>query len=473
MRLFTAALSLLVATSAALAQDPVHARVSGTVTDSVRVKPLADAIVFLTPVGTRAGGIRSAITDARGRFDIDSLLAGRYTIEFTHALLDTLELTLATREIVLVEGGRLSVDLAIPSAASLRTAVCPGITLGKGRGALLGQVKFADDERPLPGASVVVAWVDLPTDRDIAKLFQSQTGSVTANALGQYRFCDLPTDTWLDVQVQIAGRAGSVLRAMIEDSVGVSLMNLSLGSDASVPVRVAGDSTRRDSVTAYFTGTATLTGVVRGAEGRPVADAQVRIADAAAVTRTDSLGRFLLADLPPGTQLLEVRRIGYFAADQNVDLRNGQSSHRDVRLSRVVSLDSVRVVAARLDVRDFELRSKGGLGHFLRASDIAKRGVADIASLVRQMPGFRVEGRGLEARVYSTQASEVRGLRACRANVVIDGNQFLEVGLLNPDDVQAMEFYTTGMGAPPQFASDCGLILIWTKRRRMPATAPP
>lgn len=462
---------LLLALGAAHAQ---MARVTGTVTDSVRVKPLADAIVFLAPVGTQTGAIRSVISDARGRFSIDSVPAGRYTVDFTHALLDTLELTLPPREVVLIEGAQLDVHLAIPSATSLRLAVCPGITLGKGRGALLGQVTFADDDRPLPGASVVVAWVDLPTDRDITRLYQNQAGRVTANALGQYRFCDLPTDTQLDVQIQIAGRAGSVLRAMIEDSVGVYLMNLSLSSDASMPVSSATDSTRRASTpSVYFAGTATLSGTVRSAEGRPVADAQVRLADAESVTRTDSLGRYALTGLPAGTQLLEVKRLGYYAADQNVELRAGEGSQRDVRLNRVISLDSVRVVATRLDLREFELRAKGGFGHFIRADEIAKRGMHDLASLVRQMPGFRVEGRGQDARVYSTQASEVRGLRACRANVVIDGNQFLEVGLLNPDDVQAMEFYTTGLGAPPQFAADCGLIVIWSKRRRMPPTARP
>jgi hypothetical protein len=254
---------------------------------------------------------------------------------------------------------------------------------------------------------------------------------------------------------------------MIEDSVGVSLMNLSLGSDASLPIGKSGSSSA-DVPIPLLTGTATLSGTVRRADGMPVQAALVRIADAAPVTFTDSLGQYTLTDLPAGSQLLEVKRLGYFAAGLNVDLRNGESSRRDVRLSRVVSLDSVHVVAERLDMQDFELRSKGGFGHHLRAEDIAKRGVSDLASLVRQMPGFRVEGRGADALVYSAHASEVRGLRACRVNVVIDGNQFLEVGLLNPDDVRAMEFYTTGMGAPPYFYSDCGLIVIWTKRRRLP-----
>jgi hypothetical protein len=99
--------------------------------------------------------------------------------------------------------------------------------------------------------------------------------------------------------------------------------------------------------------------------------------------------------------------------------------------------------------------------------------VSDVASLVRQVPGFRVEGRGPEARVFSAQASEIRGLRACKVNVVIDGMQFLEVALLNPDDIRAMEFYTSETGAPPQFTSNCGLIVIWTKKRRTPPPAPP
>jgi hypothetical protein len=230
-----------------------------------------------------------------------------------------------------------------------------------------------------------------------------------------------------------------------------------------------------DSVTVpYFTGTAMLTGIVRGAEGRPIAGAQVRLADAASVTRTDSLGRFTLTNLPAGTQLLQVKQLGYFAADENIELRRGATSTRDIRLSRVVSLDSVHVVGERLDMQDFEARSRGAFGHYLRASDIAKRGVGDVISVVRQVPGFRVEGRGAEARIFSAQASEIRGLRACNVNVVIDRMQFLEVGLVRPDEVRAMEFYTGPNGAPSQFTSECGLIVIWTKNaRRAPTKVSP
>jgi hypothetical protein len=62
----------------------------------------------------------------------------------------------------------------------------------------------------------------------------------------------------------------------------------------------------------------------------------------------------------------------------------------------------------------------------------------------------------------------------CAANVVIDGNQNLEPGLVNPVEVAALEFYATSMGTPGNFKSHCGLILIWTKRRRgVELTSPP
>jgi hypothetical protein len=46
-----------------------------------------------------------------------------------------------------------------------------------------------------------------------------------------------------------------------------------------------------------------------------------------------------------GTQMLEVRRVGYAIAERPVELRADTAITADVRLQRVVSLDSMRVVA--------------------------------------------------------------------------------------------------------------------------------
>jgi len=465
---------LLCAAARVDAQLPA-ARIDGVVTDSVHARPLVGALVFATPIGVRGGSMRSVFSDSAGRYVIDSLAAGTYAVDFTHPFADSLALNMPPVNVTVAGGGHVRADLAIPSSRSLVAVLCPGPPLGEGRGVLVGQITHPDDDRPLAIASVVVAWTDLPTYRDITHLFMSQTGRVTANSVGEYRFCDLPTDTWLELQVQSEERAGSVIRTMIPDSAGIAVFNLSFSPAASYRVMTAVAGVAPDTaLQPLLAGTATIVGRVVGPKGAPLDGALVRLADAAAAVRTDSTGSFTLANLPPGTQLLEVRRLGYGVSQLPVHLRNGQRLSQTVELSRIIMLDSVRVVAEHATYGDFEVRARSGLGRYMRESEIKASNVADLISLVRMQPGFRVVGTGVEARVYSTRRMEYTGGPNCAANVVIDGNQNLEPGLVHPVEVAAMEFYATSMGAPNNFKSDCGLILIWTKKRRgLELTSPP
>jgi len=442
-------------------------RIDGVVTDSVHSRPLVGALVFVAPIGARSGAIRSAVSDDRGRYVVDSLGAGAYSVDFTHPFADSLALNIPPIAVRLSDGGIAHADLAIPSTHSLFGAVCPGPPRAEGRGVLVGQLTRPEDDKPIERASIVVAWTDLPTYRDITHLFMAQTGRVFANALGEYRYCDLPTDTWLEIQVQSDERASSVIRTMIQDSIGIAVFNFSFTPAASYRVVKVDATVAPDTaLQPLLEGTAVIVGRVVGPQGLPLADALVRLADAASAVRTDSSGTFTLVNLPPGTQLLEVRRLGYGVSQVPVQLRNGQSVSQTVELSRVIILDSVRVVAERAHFGDFEVRAKMGFGRFMRETEIKASGVADLASLARMIPGFRVQGTGVEARVYSTRRMEYVGSNNCAANVVIDGNQNLEPGLVNPAEVAGLEFYPTSMGAPSAFKSDCGLILIWTKRRR-------
>jgi hypothetical protein len=449
-------------------------RIDGVVTDSVHSRPLVGALVFVTPIGATRGAIRSAVSDDAGRYVVDSLAAGSYSVDFTHPFADSLALNVPPVAVTLVDGGRARADLGIPSTRSLVAALCPGPPLGEGRGVLVGQITRPEDEAPLRGASIIAAWTELPTYRDITHLFMTQTGRVLVNAAGEYRYCDLPTDTWLDLQVQSDGRAGSVIRGIIPDSAGIAVFNLSFSPTASYRIVQVDPAVAADTaLQPLLEGTATIVGRVIGPEGLPLADAQVRLADAAGAVRTDSSGRFTLTNLPPGTQSLEVRRLGIGVSQLPVDLRNGQGISLTIGLARIVVLDSVRVIAERVGYGDFEVRARKGLGRFMRETEIKASGVADIASLARMIPGFRVQGTGVDARVYSTRRMDYLGGN-CAANVVIDGNQNLEPGLVNPVEVAALEFYATSMGAPGSFKSDCGLILIWTKRRRgVELTSPP
>jgi hypothetical protein len=459
-------LLLSLGASRLLAQSAPKGRIEGQITDSVHARPAAGASVYVARVSPDAA-LRLVTTDEKGRFQVDSLIAGRYTVDFTTPFLDSLDLTLPSREIVLGADERVRVELGIPSGATLRAAACPGVELPKGKGAVVGRVTDADSDKPLVGASVAVSWVDLAVDRaTLQPTMQQRGGAMPVDSVGNYRLCGVPTDTYLLVQVQDKGRVGSTLRLNVADDVGVAKRDLSLSVSGSRPIAEeapAGTGAEAAPVR-RLTGTATLTGTVRGAGGEPLRDAQVSVLDAVGMAHTDSAGHFTLSNLPAGTQLVEARRIGYVLGQLPVELRSGRSVEQEITLLKFVSLDSIRVVAQRNRYREYETRARrSGAGRFLSQDDIQKRNPIEVSDIVRMLPGFRIVGSGLDARVVSSRGQISLRQGECTANVVIDGMQHQDINLLPPTDVAALEVYN-GPSAPMQYDSACGVIVIWTKR---------
>lgn len=448
------------------AQRP-SARLEGTVTDSMHARPLAGATVLVTRNAPEPGAWYSVVTDARGRYRLDTLLAGRYSVAVSHAILDSLELVLPSQTVELAEGRRTTVDLGLPSRATLMAGTCPGVALARGAGALRGEVHDADADRPLVGATVAVRWSDLVVDRATLQVSDSvQTVGATTNANGQFRICGLPTDSWLVVQVQHAGRGGSVLRGTIEDSVGVAVLNVSFSEEAA-RMLAAGDTAAPDEWRALppLRGTASVSGTVLGESGQPMAGVQLRVLETVATARTDSAGRYALSALPAGTQLLEAKQIGYRIVQQTVNLQRGRGLEVAVRLKRLVSLDSIRIVAQRSRYREFERNRKNAFGQFLTGEDIERRNAFEVSDLLRTTLAFRVVGQGFDAKVMSGRGRiSVLTQAGCMTNVVIDGIQHQDINFLQPSDIGAMEMYAGPAGAPPQYDSVCGLIVIWTKR---------
>jgi hypothetical protein len=122
------------------------------------------------------------------------------------------------------------------------------------------------------------------------------------------------------------------------------------------------------------------------------------------VARADARRRFSLGDSPAGAQVLEVRHIGYLRALQPVELRNGRTVAQDVRLQRIATLDSIRVLARRSHYRDFEEhRKRNGSGRSLHADQIGSRDPLEMSGLVRAIPAFRMSRLGIDAKVTSSR----------------------------------------------------------------------
>jgi len=148
----------------------------------------------------------------------------------------------------------------------------------------------------------------------------------------------------------------------------------------------------------------------------------------AAATCRPTASAVSLGDLPSGIQVLEVRRIGHLLAQQPVELRRGRTAE-DVRLQRIVTLDSVRVLARRSRYREFEEhRRASGLGTFLTEEDVSRRRPFESSDMFR-----------------------------------IDGMPYQDINLIHPDSSGAMEVHRAGRPAPVQYDARCGVIVVGSR----------
>jgi hypothetical protein len=390
-------------------------------------------------------------------------------VEVTHALIDSLELEHPSRDVIVTAGARARIDFGLPTSATLRAGACPGVSVDRGRGAVVGLVTDADTEKPLAGARVVVSWIDITVDHaGMQPSMRQRGGSAPVDSLGFFRLCGVPTDTYLLVQVEDKGRIGSALRALVPEDVGVVLRKLSLSASTARSVAEldsAGTAASDITPPRRLTGTAGLTGMVRTAGGQPLPGAELRVIGAAGTAMTDATGAFTLSGLPAGTQVVEVRRIGYVLGQVPVELRAGRAVYQAVTLTRFVSLDSITIVARRSQYREFATRARrAGVGRFLSQEELAKRNARELSDVVGTMPGFRVEGTGYFAKVVSARQASANLLGACETNIVIDGLQHQDINLVYPEDVEALEAYSSSLTAPIQYEAQCGVVVIWTKR---------
>ena len=480
-RVLPIAASLLLGAAPVIgAQTAPVGRIQGTIKEAGRprgVKGASVVVARLDPDPPLAFGARP---DEEGRYHFDSLPAGRYMIQLTHQALDSLELSLPASEVFITGGQTVVMPFTLPTSLALRDAVCRGLTLGKGTGAVTGHVLNADTDQPLANADVAISWTDLSFDRKALRTSTEQHDNwVRTGPRGEYRICNVPIGSWLLLQLQYGGRAGNAVRVAVSGEEAVVVRDLSL-SVAEAPTLAALDSagaTVRNvdrepspddtaSSGLFLTGTAAVSGVVLGEGGRPLGDVEIRVVNARPVTRTDAAGRFTLNNLPAGTQLLSVRRIGYLVGDVAVELRPNRTVSQHILLRRVVSLDSIRVVGRRSRYADFEYRRRNSpVGRFLTANDLAKQHITELAPAIQKVGGFTVVGFGPNTQVYSTAAK--MGRPNCKeVNVVIDGVDQATINMVPPHDIAAVEVYPEAAGAPGQYRSECGLILVWTKKWR-------
>jgi hypothetical protein len=326
------------------------------------------------------------------------------------------------------------------------------------------------------GAELVASWMDFPVDGTAGR--SKPTPRVTVvktGAGGEYLVCGVPTETLFTLRLRSHGRAGAVVRLLVAEDEGVIARDLSL-STRSAPTISQPDLLQRSAATAasavasdasLAVGTAELSGTVRGLSGEPFANAEVRVRDARSSARTDSVGRFLLRELPAGTQILVVARAGYATTELPVELRPDKRVDQSVLLVRPQTLDDVRMSESAVEYEAFDAnRRLNPYGQFLTLEQIdQKKSASETVDLFDEVLGFTAFGHGDSARVISNTALS-KDAKCTSATVFIQGVEGRRINDVAPRQIAGIEAYADAHFVPARFAghADCGVIAIWLRK---------
>jgi hypothetical protein len=479
----TAALLALASTRPVAAQQEAPGAVEGTIRDRSAFRSVRAARIRLRRVEPDTGVSATAEPDVAGRYRIDSLPPGLYHVGVASAALDSLRVAPPSTEVRITPGRVVLADFTLPSGFALRDAMCGDGRLGARRAAVVGRAIDADaDDRPLVGAEVVGVWMDFPVDRTTGRSRPSKRVAVVKTGpAGEYLLCGVPTETLFTLRLRSQGRAGAVVRLLLSEEEVIIARDLSL-STRNAPTIAELDSLQRAATArggeaareeVRSVGMAELTGTVRGLAGQPFVGAQVRVRDARSSTVSDSAGRFLLRDLPAGTQILVVQHPGYAAAELPVELRPDKRVYQSVLLVRPRTLDDVRITESALDYEAFDAsRRLNPYGQFLTLEQIdQKKNATETVDLFDELLGFSAFGHGDSARVIANSAL-ANNLKCSSSTVFVQGAPARGINDVAPHQIAGIEAYTDAAFVPARFAgqTDCGVIVIWL--RKSPRAAP-
>ena len=332
------------------------------------------------------------------------------------------------------------------------------MSLASARGMITGFVRAAGDDRLLVGAVVRASWVGLKRGTSLRRSAAPVTIEARTDTLGEYRICGAGDST--EVTVIAAGphsRTGEV-RIMV-GPLEIARVNLRLAEvaegDAAPPA-------------------ATISGSVTDSVGTAIAGARVALDGSTVTTLTDAAGTFALANVPPGTQTLEVRRVGLEPARLVVDITPGGNTPVALTLAKAHLLYTIVVTAPRLrsmpGVADAIRRQRFGVGRLLLEEQI--KDMATFETLLQNVSGLRVVANESGGPWVALMR---RGVGECVARPFVDGREvdYDIVSTIKPKDIAALEVFVHGALAPV-FTSvrsiygrdeTCGVILIWEKHQ--------
>ena len=452
-----AALAISVSASAQTAPRVSTLRVQ--IVDSAGTSALPGAFVSVV------GANRSSGADQLGRAQVDSIPAGSYAVEVFHPLLDTLGIRLTVPVHQFAAGDTVNLAISVPTQRAISRLKCSDFR-SDDEGALTGFVTEANGVDVVGEATVTATWLETSIGKDVGIKNSRVIRNAKTGPDGRYVLCNVPTQLSGQIVATQGNRATTPVPLVVTGS-HFSVQSLAFQERGDTAVSIAG---ARGTNTGRV-GRASISGIVRGPDSRPVSGASVAISGGLTSTQTDSAGRFVLGGAPSGTQTLQVRKIGYEGFERAITLLPEQTRQVAVTMETFVPvLASVTVKAVRDEMMDrigFNKRKEAGFGYFVTPEEIDRRNPIRASDFLREIPLLQV--------IYDKNKAQVsgRGVGSDRNCLiyVIDGVQWRENldDFLMPQQVGAIEVYSSQRlpaDVPGAYnGQSCDMAIIWTKAK--------
>jgi len=415
--------------------------IRGLVYDSLSWQPLRGALVTAEP-----GGL-TAFSDSLGRFLIVSPVPIKRLVAF-HDQVDRL----GFGELVALRpdsGGVWARPIvATPSISTMWQRLCaPARRPGGGNGGIVfGSTVAADGSTRVAGLGLVLQWESVRAIVDTTKRLESIT--TRTDSLGNFVFCG----------VQDFGPA-----AVVASSSQWRSDNVLVEADPSSLRRVDLVVGPREGAGAF----ATVGGYVYDDNGAIVPGATVSIGGFAGEIQSGPNGRFTLQNVPTGSRMIAVRKVGYLSSSQQLDITAKGVPRVELRITKAtVTLNTVETRDTRImtrDARELDERRVANKGRFLDSTYF--RGYVETRQALDAAPGLRTQvGR-------SPGDFILRGRGDCIATLWVNGvrepmtfdNMLARV---DKDNIAAVEIYPSENMAPTRFQTPgnaCAVVLLWTK----------
>ena len=160
----------------------------GTLADSMG-RPFAGASVRL------AGTPFVGVTGTDGRFELDSLPAGHFTLIATDASYEALGTFAGQQAVDLREGAFARITLRAPNTAELVDRFCPGTRLRRDRGVVRITAVDSITSRPLPNMLVWLRWIEGYSGRGEGLMAKVSGEEQSTDQNGSAAFCAVPANT--------------------------------------------------------------------------------------------------------------------------------------------------------------------------------------------------------------------------------------------------------------------------------------